>query len=81
MKAPVTYLALHKEGLRNGSFYRSNRQDVDYPYVQDGWVQYINGDFMGFVSVRPVTYCGLLLKEFTEAEALKLIPECCGGKR
>jgi hypothetical protein len=67
------YLALHEAGLRNGSFFRFNAKTKQ-------WAHYINGDFMGFVIPKPTTYAGLPLKEFPEAQAVKLIPKICGGK-
>jgi hypothetical protein len=65
----VRYFALHKEGLRNGSFFRVRSATV--------CAQFINGDFMGNVGQLPETYAGRPLVEFPREQAEELIPECC----
>lgn len=66
----VIYLALHEAGLRNGSFYRRTNRTRK-------WAEYINGDYMGSITVRPQTYADQPLKEFDKATAERLIPPVC----
>lgn len=66
------YWSLHKEGLKNGSFFRA-RSDGKQVLV----AQYINGDFMEFHETLPETYAGQLLYEYPRVYAEKLIPKVC----
>lgn len=67
--AKLYYLALHEEGLKNGSFFRV------YPKRKHQNVaQYMNGDFMGYREEIPTTYGDQPLREFTKREAERLIP-------
>jgi cation transport regulator ChaC len=61
-----SFLALHEDGMRNGSVYRITGKKKNFA------AQYVNGDFIQFVSEVPADRTFVREKK----EALKLLPAC-----
>lgn len=57
--------------LRNGSFVRTAVKECS----EGKYVQYMNGDFMGYIQEVPE---GMV--EVDHDKAIKLLPKVCGGK-
>jgi hypothetical protein len=66
----ILYHAYTEDALRNGSFVRQRSG----PRTNE-LIRYMNGDYVGEISILPNE-----LTTWSEKDAKRLLPKCCGGK-